>query len=208
MKPFKQFLTEQNGSSIGFFPGAFKPPHKGHFDTAKQAATINDAAVILVSKIDRDNISADDSMFVWETYKQYLPKNLYVFSVQGSPVLTIYQITDILNNGVFTPTPRVPTPLPAATEIADLLKKFNPPYSINLYASQEDTERFKSFYGLSKEIFQGKNVQSIAMKDISRLASATDARAALLKNDAKSFYSLLPNIADQSKEAIFNRLKK
>ena len=62
MKTFKEFLTEQSGSTIGFFPGAFKPPHKGHFDTAKQAATNNDAAVILVSKIDRDNISSDDSV--------------------------------------------------------------------------------------------------------------------------------------------------
>jgi len=208
MKTFKEFLTEQSGSTIGFFPGAFKPPHKGHFDTAKQAATNNDAAVIFVSKIDRDNISSDDSMFVWETYKQYLPKNLYVFSVQGSPVLTIYQITDILNNGAFTPTPRAPAPLPAATEIADLLKRFTPPYSVNLYASQEDTERFKSFYGPSKEIFQGKNVQNISMKDVSRLASATNARAALSKKDSKGFYSLLPHIAEQSKEVIFRRLSK
>ena len=88
------------------------------------------------------------------------------------------------------------------------MKRFTPPYSVNLYASQEDTERFKSFYGPSKEIFQGKNVQNISMKDVSRLASATNARAALSKKDSKGFYSLLPDIAEQSKEVIFRRLSK
>jgi len=208
MKTFKQFLTENTGSSIGFFPGAFKPPHKGHFDTAKQAATSNDAAVVLVSNIDRDNITASDSIAIWEIYKNYLPENLYIHSVQGSPVLTIYQITDILNNGSFTPTARAAAPLPAAVSISDYLKQFTAPYNINLYASKEDLERFKSFYGPSKNIFQGKNVQAIAMKDISRLASATDARAALAKDDKNAFLNILPDIAPESKQTIYNRLKK
>lgn len=208
MKPFKQFLLENTGSTIGLFPGAFKPPHKGHFDTAKQAATTNDVAVVLVSGIDRDGISSDDSYYIWNLYKSFLPKNLYVYTIQGSPVLTIYQIVDILNNGQFTPTPKVLAPLPKAKEIADNLRSLSSPLKINLYASEEDKDRFNAFYGPSKTIYSGKSVSSIDIKGVSRLASATDARAALQNNNKDMFLNILPDIPIEAKIEIFERLTK
>ena len=208
MKPFKQFLLENTGSTIGLFPGAFKPPHKGHFDTAKQAATTNDVAIVLVSGIDRDGISSDDSYYIWNLYKSFLPKNLYIYTIQGSPVLTIYQIVDILNNGQFTPTTKVLAPLPKAKEIADNLKSLNTPLKINLYASAEDRDRFNAFYGSSKNIYVGKNVSNIEIKGVSRLASATDARSALQSNNKSRFLDLLPQIPDEAKLEIYKRLLK
>lgn len=207
MKPYKLFV-EQRGSSIGLFPGAFKPPHKGHFDTAKQAATSNDIAVILISGIDRDGISSDDSHYIWNLYKSFLPKNLYVYTIQGSPVLTIYQIVDILNNGEFTPTEKVLAPLPKAKEIADNLKTLNAPLRINLYASEEDKNRFNAFYGPSKAIYSGKNVSYVDIRGVSRLASATDARAALQNKDQDKFIGLLPEIPTEAKIEIYERLVK
>lgn len=208
MKTFKQFLKEATGTSIGFFPGAFKPPHKGHFDTARQAATNNDVAVVLVSGIDRDGITSDDSYEIWNLYKAYLPDNLYIYTIQGSPVLTIYQIVDILNNGKFTPTPKVLAPLPKAKEIAENLQALATPLTINLYASDEDKNRFNAFYGPSKNIYTGRNVGSIEMKGVSRLASATSAREALKNKDENTFKALLPNIPEETKVQIYNKLQK
>jgi len=208
MKPYKQFLLENTGSTIGLFPGAFKPPHKGHFDTAKQAATSNDVAIVLVSGIDRDGISADNSYYIWNLYKSFLPKNLYIYTIQGSPVLTIYQIVDILNNGQFTPTPKVLAPLPKAKEIADNLVTMTAPLKINLYASAEDKDRFNAFYGTSKNIYVGKNVSNIEIKGVSRLASATDARNALQNKDKATFLNLLPQIPEEAKIEIYERLIK
>lgn len=208
MKPFKQFLIESASSSIGLFPGAFKPPHKGHFDTAKQAATDNDIAVVLVSSVDRDGITSDESYRIWNMYKAYLPKNLYIYTIQGSPVLNIYQIVDILNNGQFTPTPKVLAPLPRAKEIAENLQSLQQPFTVNLYASEEDKNRFNAFGGPSQNIYTGKNVTGVNIKGVSRLASATTAREALKNNDQKSFMSLLPDISDKTKIEIYSQLKK
>lgn len=208
MKSYKQFLTEAAGTSIGFFPGAFKPPHKGHFDTAKQAATTNSIAVVLVSSIDREGITSNDSFQIWNLYKPFLPKNLYIYTIHGSPVLNIYQIIDILNNGQFTATQKVLAPLPKAKEIADNLLNSVAPYKINLYSSEEDKERFNAFYGPSKNIYTGKNVSGVDIKGVSRLASSTAVRSALKSNDQKTFMSLLPDVPDNIKLEIFERLKK
>jgi hypothetical protein len=208
MKPFKHFLLEQSGTTIGFFPGAFKPPHKGHFDTAKQAATTNGVAVVLVSSIDREGITSDDSFQIWNLYKPFLPKNLYIYTIQGSPVLNIYQIIDILNNGKFTATQKILAPLPRAKEIADNLLGLATPYKINLYSSEEDKDRFNAFHGPSKNIYTGKSVSEIDIKGVSRLTSSTAVRAALKSNKQKTFMNFLPNIPENIKLEIFKRLKK
>lgn len=207
MKSFKLFL-EQKGSSIGLFPGAFKPPHRGHFDTVKKAAVENNAVVVLVSAIDRDNISASESFNIWNIYKPYLPKNVTINVVSGSPVLNIYQIVDILNNGVFTPAPRAPQPTPDAQEIADGLKQFSKPYNINLYASEEDAKgRYAAFFKEDKsQIYKGKNVLEIRPREVSRLASATDARAAIRNKDYDQFKSFLPPITKEDMVKIYRML--
>ena len=209
MKTFKQFLFEATtGTSIGFFPGAFKPPHKGHFDTAKQAATDNDIAVVLISGSDRDGITTADSYEIWNMYKGYLPENVYIHTITGSPVTAIYQIVDILNNGQFSPTPKVANPLPDADKIAKMLQGSPAPYTINLYASQEDLVRFNAFTGPNKQIYVGKNVSKISRGNISRLASATQAREALKNKEEAKFFTFLPDIAIQGKQEIYRKLVK
>lgn len=207
MKPFKLFC-EQSTTGIGLFPGAFKPPHKGHFETVKQAAIENKELVVLVSSADRDGITATDSLTVWNIYKPYLPKNVSVYFAQGSPVTIVYQIVDILNNDVFTPTPRVQSPIPVAQEIANKLAKNTSPYTINLYASDEDMKRYSAFFNpKSKQIYTGKKVKNITDKDVVRVASATDARAALQKKNYEDFKAYLPDITKEDKLKIYNLLK-
>ena len=207
MKPFKLFY-EQSTTGIGLFPGAFKPPHKGHFETVRQAAVENKELVVLVSSSERDGITATDSLTVWNIYKAYLPKNVSVYFAQGSPVTTVYQIVDILNNDVFTPTPKIQTPTPVAQEIANKVGKTTSPYTINLYASDEDMKRYDAFFNpKSRSIYIGNKVKGVSKRDVVRLTSATDARTALHKKKYEEFKLFLPDITKEDKLKIYNLLK-
>lgn len=54
-KLYKSIITEQdvNVLKIGIFPGAFKPPHVGHYTTALNACKTNDRVYIFVSNKSR-----------------------------------------------------------------------------------------------------------------------------------------------------------
>lgn len=98
------------------YPGAFKPPHRGHFELVKallngsaQARVYNldtqqDAADKLlqgksekIDKIDRvmiyigsgvrNGITKEDSKVVWDIYKKYLPGNVEVIVADNNPML-------------------------------------------------------------------------------------------------------------------------
>ena len=72
---FGEILCENTGGyGVGIFPGAFKPPHKGHFHTALNACKVNNEVHILLSSTsrqiesllqnkqkDKSNVSACDS---------------------------------------------------------------------------------------------------------------------------------------------------
>jgi|GEM_PF-3083467 len=207
MKPFKDYVG--NNTSIGLFPGAFKPPHKGHFDTVKKAALENDKVVVLVSAVDRDNITSAESFSIWNIYKQYLPKNIMIFLVNGSPVTAIYQIVDILNNKQYSPTQKSPTPLPDSQNIANNLLTEKFPARIKLYASSEDLNRYNAFFDPEKsKIYKGRNISNIEKGEVVRIASATDARQALKDKNYEKFKTLLPDITKEDKIQIYNLLKK
>lgn len=204
MKNYKLFVEQQNAFTVGLFPGAFKPPHKGHFATAKNMANENRAAIVLISSETRDAISAVQSEEIWELYKKYLPSNVFVFLVSGSPVTAIYQIVNILNNNTFVPTSEKSlAPLPEVVKIAENLQQNAGPYNVSLYASPEDMKRYSAFFNnKTSKYYQHKNVKKIMSKNVERLASATKARELLKNNNIKEFLSLLPDINDRDKQQI------
>ena len=207
MQPFKDFFYEQTVTTVGFFPGAFKPPHIGHFETARQLADQNKVAYVVVSGKDRDNITTEKSLKVWQIYKKYLPSNLRVITITGSPVLTIYQTVDIVNNGQFSATEKSPSPTPDASKLSNEIQTVTAPYEINLYASQEDIDRFKYFFDLTRNtIYKGKNVKAINARDVRRLASATNLRSLLQTKDFNKVSKLLPNISAEDKKQVYNIL--
>ena len=65
-----KILLEQDKQTIALFPGAFKPPHKGHVDVVKKLLDKADQVVILVSPKMRDGVSAEESVAVWNLYKK------------------------------------------------------------------------------------------------------------------------------------------
>ena len=165
-------------------------------------------AVVLISGSDRDGITTADSYEIWNMYKEYLPKNVYIHTITGSPVTAIYQIVDMLNNGQFSPSPKATNPLPDADKIAKMLQGSPAPYTVNLYASPEDLARFNAFTGPNKQIYTGKNVSTINHGNVSRLASATQAREALKNRQEAEFLTFLPDIATQGKQEIYRKLVK
>jgi hypothetical protein len=77
-----------------FYPGKFKPPHKGHFEAAKYLASkpyINKVYVI-ISNVTKFGITPEDSLAIW---KQYLsaepnPKISVSISKESTPIKDIF----------------------------------------------------------------------------------------------------------------------
>lgn len=102
--------------AIVLYPGAFKPPHRGHFELVKgllkgsvQARTYNldnqqdtadqllkgkgekidpiNKVVIFIGSSVRNGIDQDDAKAVWDIYKKYLPGNVEVIVADANPML-------------------------------------------------------------------------------------------------------------------------
>jgi hypothetical protein len=87
-----QQLLEADKQTIAIFPGAFKPPHKGHFEIAKMLLQKADQLVILVSPNVRDGVDADESFGVWNLYKTLLDGPIEIKVASGSPIRETYDI--------------------------------------------------------------------------------------------------------------------
>ena len=55
---------------IAILPGAFKPPHKGHFQMALHYAEIADAVAVYISRIPREGVDFGTSKALWDIYIQ------------------------------------------------------------------------------------------------------------------------------------------
>jgi cytidyltransferase-like protein len=90
-------LLEQGQSKIAIFPGAFKPPHKGHFEVVKLLSQQADEVIVLISPKSRDGISAEESFEIWNSlYKPLLDENVSFKIAASNPVTETYDV--IKNN--------------------------------------------------------------------------------------------------------------
>ena len=82
---------------IALYPGAFKPPHRGHFDVVQQLVNRPDISEvqIVVSAKDRQGISLDQSLNIWELYITLLGPKVNLLK-EGRPVT--YTIDTIIEN--------------------------------------------------------------------------------------------------------------
>jgi len=91
-KYLAQQLLEANQETIAIFPGAFKPPHKGHLEVARMLLKKANQLVILVSPNVRDGVDADESVAVWNLYKTLLDGPVEVRVAAESPIKETYNI--------------------------------------------------------------------------------------------------------------------
>jgi hypothetical protein len=94
------FLEENNSSkNIALIPGGFKPPTLGHFYLAKEIANRDeiDEVLILIGHKTRDGVTKEQSLKIWEMYKNYLPQKVNIsISSNPSPIGDVISI--IKNN--------------------------------------------------------------------------------------------------------------
>lgn len=83
---------------IAIYPGAFKPPHKGHFFVVKTLVNRSDIdkIIIAISGKERGGITSEQSINVWELYKNLLGPKVETIIVPDSPVR--YVLDQVKNN--------------------------------------------------------------------------------------------------------------
>ena len=91
-KYIAEALLETDKATIGLFPGAFKPPHKGHFEVVEQLLQKADQVVILVSPKTRDGVTADESVEIWDLYKTILDGSVEIKISEESPIKEVYNV--------------------------------------------------------------------------------------------------------------------
>ena len=86
---------------IALLPGGFKPPHAGHYNMAKWLASNTDAntVVIKVGAKERDGITRDISLQLWDLYRSTDPDPLankltILPSTSNSPVSDVYDFIE------------------------------------------------------------------------------------------------------------------
>ena len=91
-KYIAEALLETDKSTIALFPGAFKPPHKGHFEVAEKLLQKADQVVILISPKTRDGVTADESAQIWDLYKNVINGSVEVKISEESPIREVYNV--------------------------------------------------------------------------------------------------------------------
>lgn len=86
-------LLEEEKKTVAVYGGGFKPPTAGHFEVVDQALEENpniDEFIILIGGKERDGISPEESLIIWDIYKQYLPIKVEVKLSPKPPIQAVY----------------------------------------------------------------------------------------------------------------------
>ena len=86
-------LLEEETKTVAVYGGGFKPPTTGHFEVVDQALEENpniDEFIILIGGKERDGISPEESLIIWDIYKQYLPIKVEVKLSPKPPIQAVY----------------------------------------------------------------------------------------------------------------------
>jgi cytidyltransferase-like protein len=155
-------LGEQQSQTIALYPGAFKPPHKGHFAVVKKALEKADKVIIIISPADRGGITAEQSLRIWELYKPLFKGDSNKIEI------------------------KISTASSPITETYDIIKS-NPQDKFIAIFGKDEAKRFTSLQKADKysnaSVFDAGNIDNI---------SATDFRAAINAGDIDAIYYFLP----------------
>jgi hypothetical protein len=89
-KYISEIIIEPTPKKVALYPGAFKPPHRGHFELVQRLSKVADEVLIVISPIARGGITAEQSLSVWKLYLPLLPKAKTIISDVSSPVSYVY----------------------------------------------------------------------------------------------------------------------
>jgi hypothetical protein len=152
-----------------FYPGRFKPPHKGHYQAAKELASRDyiQMVYILISKKVVDGITPEDSLMIWNTFLKAEPNPKISVSIATaeSPVVTII----------------------------NYLKK-NPTIKA-VYVAVSDDETDDIDYGEALQQNYGDKVKLISIHDKAGTISAPHIRNVLADGNYEEFAESIPEAA-------------
>ena len=187
MNQLTKFLVNElvDGKSVtAIYGGGFKPPTKGHFDLVKTALKDFkdiDKFIIYVGGGVRDGIEQEQSLQVWDIYKELLPSKVQI-EPSASP------IGDILRYAKNHPDEKIYFVLGYREGREDDL--------------QDVISRTK---GVEEKY---PNVEVRVIKTPAGDMSGTNARKALKKGDKEKFFTYLPTeVPANEKEDIYNILE-
>ncbi len=179
-------LLREASPDVGpcFYPGKFKPPHKGHFEAAKYLASkpyINKVYVI-ISKVTKFGITPEDSLYIWQEYlkAEPNPKISVSISEESTPIKDIFVFMD--NNPDVSP--------------------------IYVAGAGEEVEGLGYFDALQKR-FPDRVRKEVVPNQFERI-SATQMRAEIKTGNIKDFEKFIPDAAYNKgvTKDVFGRLLK
>jgi len=173
-------LNEKEGQNTALYPGKFKPPHGGHFNVAKSVLEHPevDRLIVFVSPKEHEGLTPEQSVNIWNIYREYLPGDVDIRIADITPVRSVY---DYIDNE------------------ADVGE------DLHLILGEKDIEggRFKTAAGRR----EGVNVQEVPIPPQMGGVSATQMRRALVDNNDKAFIAGLPTeLNDRDIDVIMNIL--
>ena len=86
------FINEEDKETIAIYPGAFKPPHRGHLSVVEKTNAVADKTIILISNSPREDVEAKESFKIWELYTKDMPNVEVKIAERFSPVAEAYSL--------------------------------------------------------------------------------------------------------------------
>jgi len=93
VKEITKGLLEEEKRTVAVYGGGFKPPTAGHFEVVETALKKNpniDKFIILIGGKERDGVTPEESIIIWDIYKQYLPINVEIEKSSKPPIQAVY----------------------------------------------------------------------------------------------------------------------
>lgn len=152
-----------------FYPGRFKPPHKGHLQAAKDLASRDYVKMvyIIISKKVVDGITPEDSLAIWNMYLQAEP----------NPKITV----------------RISTKESPVLDIMDYLKKNPTVDPVYVSAGDDETDDVEYVKSLQQEF--GDRVKLIKVHEKAGNVTAPHVRNILAAGDYEGFVEAVPESA-------------
>lgn len=152
-----------------FYPGRFRPPHKGHYAAAKDLASrdyIQKVYIIISNKV-IDGITPEDSLAIWNMYLQAEP----------NPKITV----------------KISTKESPVVDIIDYLKKNTQVNPVYVAAGDDEVDDEQYGQGLQKEF--GNRVKVIKVHEKAGEITAPHVRNLLSAGDYEGFVEAVPEAA-------------
>jgi hypothetical protein len=140
-KYIAEIIIEPTPKKVALYPGAFKPPHRGHFELVQRLSKVSDEVLIIISPIAREGITAEQSLKAWKLYLPLLPKAKAIISDKASPISYVYDYV-----------------------------KSNPQQDIEVAYGKGEEDRYKAFLNKEKypnvKVYDAGNIEGLSASSL------------------------------------------